>query len=296
MIVLQAEVDEGVAAIISKIRAFKQDFPLSVLFPEAADATRGAAAAIQAQWKAYASGDPLPSGDRVKNPTGGYAAGIRMRSDSQWSHHIFSKDAVARWLEDGTPELDMKQTHPYGQRGRVAKKKIKGGGFRYVPYIIIPFRWATPGYGAHMGAKNVIPDQIYRKVLMAREKGGGQTFRRTIVLDGRTASPNFWGDMEGRATYAWGSRLKGVGGNLEGLVAMDGSYEADAGGKMKKRTPYSTYFTFRVISADSPAGAWVKPATKAMRIAEQTAAFMRDKANKMVEEGFQADLERLGEA
>ena len=294
MIVLQAEVDESFAEVVGKIRQFQQDYPISVLFPNAAEATRGAAAAIQSKWKAYASGEPLPSGDKLKSPTGGYAASIKTESDSLWSYRIFSKAAVARWLEEGTPELDMKQTHPYGQRGRVAKKKIKGGGFRYVPYIIIPFRWATPGAGAHMGAKNVIPDQIYRKVLMAREKGGAQRFKRTIVLDGRSASPNFWGEMEGRASYAWGDRLKGVGGALEGLVAMDGSYDADAGGGLKKRTPYSTYFTFRIISADSPAGSWVKPATKALRIAEQTAAAMKDEANKIVAEGVAADLDNLG--
>lgn len=286
MIVLQATMDEALAEIIARIRSFKQDFPLAVLFPSAAQAVKGATAAVQAQWKAYAGGAPLPSGERVKRPTGGYAASIGTTQDSVWSYRVASKAAVARWLENGTPEIDMKQTHPYGKRGRVAKKKMKGGGIRYVPYVIVPFRWATPKSGAHMGVNNVIPDQIYRMIVNGYRKG---TFTKSIVLNAQTASPNFWGDMEARATYAWGDRVKGVGGNLEGLVAMDGTYENKGDGLQKAR-PTSTYFTFRVISADSPAGSWIKPETKPMRIAEQTAAVMAGKVNEMVEAGFLADL------
>ncbi len=283
MILLQAEIDGELVDIISKIRAFQQDFPLATLFPTAASAVRASAYAIQEQWKAFASGEPLPSGDKVKNSSGAYAASINTSQQSLWSYNILSKAAVARWLEEGTPEVDFKQTHPYGPRGRVAKKKIKGGGFRYVPYIIIPFRWATPNAGAHMGIKNVIPEQIYSAIQSGIRKG---TFKRSVVLNGKTASDNFWGEEQQRNTYDWGDRLKGMGGAINGLVAM-------AGQPNKKGTRQSTYFTFRVISADSPASAWIKPATKAMKIAEQTANMMAGKVSKVVEAGFYADLKGL---
>lgn len=285
MITLQAVIDQELIDIIAKIRAFQQDYPLSVLFPAAASAVQEGAAAIQEQWKAYASGEVLPSGDRVKNPTGGYAASITMNRQTLWAYRISSGADVARWLEDGTPEVDFKETHPYGTRGRVAKKKVKGspGVFRYVPYIIIPFRWATPGHGAHMGAKNVIPDQVFAKLRAGIKKG---TFQRSVVLDGKTASPNFWGEAQSRNTYEWGDRVKGVGGNVEGLAAMKGAPD-------KKGVARSSYFTFRVISADSPAGSWIKPATKALRIAEQTAQFMSDKVSKLVEAGFYEDLKGM---
>jgi hypothetical protein len=288
MITVQAEVDESLVELIGKIRQFQQNFPMVVLFPSAAAAVKGAAYAIEAQWKAFASGEPLPSGDRVKSSSGGYAASIKTRQEGVWHYVTSSKAAVARWLEEGTAELDMKETHPYGPRGRVAKKKIPkrlGGGFRYVPYLIVPIRWATPGAGAHMGAKNVIPDQIY-KALIAKDKNKQPKFKRSVVLNEKTASPNFWGEQQQRATYAWGDRLTGEGGNIEGLVAM-------AGAEKKGGRRESTYFTFRVISADSPAGSWVRPAQKALRIAEQTAAFMKEKVNKMVGDGFAADVERL---
>lgn len=288
MITLQAEMDESLVELIGKIRQFQQNFPMSVLFPQAAQAVKGAAYAIEAQWKAYAAGEPLPSGDRVKAPSGGYAASIGTRSESLWHYITSSKADVANWLENGTAELDMKQTHPYGPRGRVAKKRIpksQGGGFRYVPYLIIPFRWATPGSGAHMGAKNVIPDQIY-KMLTAKMPNKQPAFGRSIVLDGKTQSPNFWGEMQTRSTYKWGDTLQGVGGNIEGLVAM-------AGQEDKRGRRPSTYFTFRVISADSPSGAWIKPAQKALRIAEQTAEVMRGKVNDMIAAGFQADMEGM---
>lgn len=287
MIHLQAIIDQELVDIIAKIRAFQQDFPLSVMFPTAAEAVKAGAYAIQDQWKAYASGEPMPSGDKLKNPSGGYAASIGTKQDTLWSYRISSGASVARWLENGTPEVDFKDTHPYGTRARVAKKKVKGatGVYRYVPYLIIPIRWATPGAGAHMGAKNVIPEQVYARIQSGIRKG---TFQRSIVLDGKTSSPNFWGEGQSRNTYDWGSRVKGAGGNLEGLVAMAGAPDS----KGHRR---STYFTFRVISADSPAGAWIKPATKAMRIAEQTAAFMSDKVSKMVEAGFYADLKEMTE-
>lgn len=288
MITIQAEMDDSLVDLIAKMRSFQQNFPMSVLFPQGAAALKGAAYAIESQWKSYASGEPLPDGERVKSSSGGYAASINTRQESVWHYVTSSKAAVARWLEEGTSELDMKETHPYGPRGRVAEKKIPkrlGGGVRYVPYLIIPMRWATPGSGAHMGAKNIIPDQIY-KMLTAKTKDKKQKFGRSVVLEGKTASENFWGELQSRNTYQWGDRVSGVGGNIEGLVAM-------AGQPNKQGRRQSTYFTFRVISADSPAGSWIKPAQKAMRIAEQTASFMQAKVNTMIADGFQADMESI---
>jgi hypothetical protein len=285
---IQAEVDESLATLIGRIRQFQQNYPISVLFPQGAQAVKGGAYAIESQWKSYASGETLPSGDRIKNSSGGYAASINTRQNGFWDYTISSKASVAEWLENGTSELDMKETHPYGTRGRVAKKKIpksQGGGFRYVPYLIIPFRWSTPNSGAHMGAKNVIPDQIY-KMLTAKYMDKSPMFKRSIVLDGKNKSPNFWGESQSRNTYQWGSALLGVGGNIEGLVAMDA-------GKDKRGRQQSTYFTFRVISADSPASAWIKPAQKALKIAEQTAEAMKGKVNTMIADGFKADMENM---
>lgn len=281
MIHLQAEVDESIANIIARIREFDMDFPLSRLFPTAAQAAKLAAYSIQEQWKAYAGGEPLPSGDRVKHPTGGYAASIQTKKESMWEYTISSKAAVASWMENGTPEIDMKQTHPFGERGRVANKGTKKNP-RWVPYVIVPFRWATPGSGAHMGIKNVIPEQIYKQIQAGVRKG---SFSRSVVLDGKTASDNFWGQSQTRNTYQWGSRLQAEG-NIGGLVAMAGKPKSNG-------TRESSYFTFRIISADSPAGSWIKPATKPLRVAEQTAEVMADKVSKAVEDGFMADLEGM---
>lgn len=288
MITLQVDVDESLLTLIGRIREFSAGESMANLFPTAVQAVKGAAASVESQWRAYARGEPLPSGDSIKHPTGGYEQSIKTKPQSAWSYDVFSMSSVAHFLEDGTPEVDMKQTHPYGPRGRVAKKKMPGGGFRYVPYLVIPFRWATPGSGAHMGPKNIIPDQIYNALTKGIRKG---SFSRTVVLDGKTESPNFWGEAQSRATYQWGSRLKGAGGNIEGLVAMNGDYSNQGDGTLAQKKRYSTYFTFRIISADSPPDAWIKPATKALKIAEQTAAFMRDKVNDMIDAGFRSDIE-----
>jgi hypothetical protein len=289
MITMQASIDSDIFDAIDSMKQFSMGLPMSVLFPNAAQAVKAGAYAIAEQWKSYAGGESLPSGDKIKNPSGGYAKGIAVKQNGMWDYTIYNHSDIAQWLEDGTKAVDFKQTHPYGNKGRVAKKKIpkkEGGGYRYVPYLIIPIRWGTPENGARIGIKNIIPEQIYNKLRVEIKSG---TFKKTIVLAGNKYTSNFWGDMQKRSSYSWGSRLqgdafKGIENSettgtpyISGLVAME-----------KGRG--SGYMTFRVISADSPQNSWIKPATKGMQIAKQTADFMTGKVDKMVNEAFNVDL------
>lgn len=238
----------------------------------------------QSTWKSYAMGEPIPGSPyRIKHPTGGYAAAVQVRSDGPFDYTVFNESQAARELDEGTAQLDMKLTHPYGPKSRVANHGTKMNP-RWVPYLIVPFRWGTPGSsGGHF--RNIIPDQIYA-MLRTQIKSG--VFVRTKVLPTSHVEPNFWGDSVQRAEYEgeggqenWGSMLRGVGGNMEGMSVMDADTK-------KKRS--STYFTFRVISAESPAGSWIKPATPAMHITQHVADNVKDIISEMVESGIKVDL------
>jgi hypothetical protein len=284
---MQASIDSDIFEAVDRMKQFSMGLPMSVMFPNAAQAVKSGAYAIAEQWKSYAGGESLPSGDKIKNPTGGYAAGIAVKQNGMLDYTIYNHSDIAEWIENGTQAADFKQTHPYGPRGRVAKKKIpkkEGGGYRYVPYLIVPYRWKTPVKGAStVGIKNVIPEQIYNRLRTEIRKGA---FKKTIVLEGEKYTSNFWGELQNRTSYSWGSRLQGDA--FEGVENSLNTGTPNISGMVKMQG--AGYMTFRVISADSPKNSWIKPATKGMQIAKQTSDFMAEKVDKMVNEAFNADL------
>lgn len=251
--------------------------------PVTKEAFKTASRIVQATWKGYANGEPIPGSPyRIQHPTGGYARSIMVKNAGPFDYTIYSESEIAKFLEDGTSELDMKTTHPYGEKGRVANHGTKKNP-RWVPYLIVPFRWGTPGAVGHF--RNIIPEEIYSMIRLQIKKG---QFVRTRVLPTTHTEPNFWGEQIQRAEYegednqnTWGSMLKGIGGNIEGLSAM----MTDTA---RKRS--TAYFTFRVISAESPATSWIKPATPAMHITQHVANNTKNIVEEIIQEALKADL------
>ncbi len=238
---------------------------------------------IAATWRDYAMGSPIPgSSNQIKHPTGGYAAGVKVAQVSPFEYRIYNDSEIASIIEDGAESYDMKDKHPFGPKSRVANHGTKKNP-RWVPYCIIPMRWGTPGSTGHF--KNIIPEDVY-KLIMAKRRAG--TFERTRATGTTHPEPNFWGQQVQRAEYEgvkgrpmWGSSLKGVGGYMEGMSAM----VADAG-----KATSSEYVTFRVISAESPAGMWIQPARPAHKISEHVARNTADMVLEMVEAGMMSDI------
>ena len=251
--------------------------------PSTSAAFRVAANIVQATWKSYAMGAAIPgTSNRLKHPTGGYAAHVQVRSDGPFDYTVYNDSKVAQMIEDGTKQLDMKTTHPYGKKSRVANHGTKDNP-RWVPYLIVPFRWGTPRATGHF--RNIIPEQIYTMLRMQIKAG---EFVRTRVLPATHPESNYAGEAIQRAEYegeqrqdTWGSMLRGVGGDMEGMSVMVADTE-------KKRS--SAYFTFRVISAESPASSWIKPATPALHISQHVADNVRDIVNEMIQAGLRQDL------
>jgi hypothetical protein len=252
------------------------------------NAIKEAALHIQSTWVDFASGGSLKGiAEPLKRPNGGYARSIKTEPTGPFGYEIYSEAKVAEWIENGTEELDMKTTHPYGPRSRVSKE-----GF---PYVIIPFRWGTPGNGdgERVGfGKNVMTAGTHRRLLK-------NNFRPSTVTESPNKSSyktlNYHGEMVGRAQYrdnegnsTWGSRLE-TDGFMNGMVRFENGY--DKKGNIGKR--YGGYFTFRVISAKqllTRPYSWIKPAMPARHVTRAVADATRKNVNEIIEAGLMRDV------
>jgi len=197
---------------------------------------------------------------------GKYINNIRTEQTGLFSHEIFSEAKEADWIENGTKDLDMKTTHPFGRKSRVSKEGV--------PYLIVPFRWKTPDT---IGFK--MPKNVYDIVLKFKK------METTVSADSPNAKKtlNAKGEMVGRAEYNKGyGRLKGEEyGNMSGMVRSTDSTGKDRSGG---------YLSFRVISAKSPANSWKREGMPARYVTKLVAREMEKPVNKLVEDAIMEDL------
>jgi hypothetical protein len=246
--------------------------------PNTEKAVKGAAGLIRGKWVEFAGGGSLKGVEKLKRPGGGYAKSIKVQQTGAFEHEIYSDSKVADWIENGTKELDMKTTHPYGSRSRVSPRAVSKKTGKVLregsSYLIVPFRWGTP---KAIGFKNIIPAHIYSMV---------KKLKKTQTTAGADNSPvrtpNARGEMKGRAQYEWGGRFEYALGNanFSGMVRS-----TDSTGKNRS----GGYFTFRVISSKSKKG-WVKPAEPARHVTRALAEETRESVNAFVESGLMEDL------
>jgi hypothetical protein len=237
---------------------------------------------IQGVWQNYALGNKrLPGVAALKNPNRKYAESIRTKPTGPFEHEIYSEAEIADWIENGTKELDMKKTHPYGPRSRISKE-----GF---PYVIIPFQWGTPGdkKNQRVGFHNVMPINIYNIVSKFKK------METKVSADSPHAekSHNYQsfygnGEMAGRARYNKGyDRLEGRKfGNMEGMVRT-----TDSTGKDRS----AGYFTFRVISAKqllTKPYSWIRPAEPAYHVTRGVKEYTEDEVAMTAREGLEKDF------
>jgi hypothetical protein len=250
--------------------------------PGTAKAAAAAAASVQNTWQRYARGEiSLPGVPPMKKPSGGYIEGIKTIPQGDFDYDIVNTAKNAAAIEYGTPELDMKTTHPYGPRSRVSKKGT--------PYLIVPFNWKTP-----TALGSVMPRSIYNIVRNENK------FERTIVDKTKHIESNARGEDVERDDYKhWGGRLtmpqifKAAETaptidtkqlfNMNGMVAMEESSE---------KSKHTQYYTFRVISAESAPGSWIKPASPASHVTQGVKSAVENDVNKLFEAGFRRDLGR----
>jgi hypothetical protein len=237
--------------------------------PETQNAFSEAAGKIQKRWIRWAMGGPIDGIPNIKVPNGKLSSSIKINPNGPFDVNIETASPYAKRIQEGTPELDMKTTHPYGPRSRVSKKGI--------PYLIVPFRWGTEKERAHFG--NFIPHSIYQKqalkMIMSYKTGKTHT------------EDNYRGQPVERDEYEWGSRLLAEG-NLNGAVRMFDDTKSKNGG------PKSTYFTFRIISAAqivTNPRSWIRKAVPPIDVVGALKRTMQPEVERIIQAGLEADIQ-----
>jgi hypothetical protein len=257
------------------------------VLPATSAAMGGGAQYIATRWRDFASGGSLDGVESLPRPNRSYALGVKVKRLGPFNYEIYNETKAATQIDEGTPELDMKTTHPYGPKSRVTQSGPNKG----IPYLIIPFRWGTPGTerNPRVGFRNVMPKEVYN--IVKNKMKFAQT-KTTVSADVSTKkTPNASGDMVGRAQYsdvteskAWGDMLtadmgEGVTDNMVGMSSMLGQNGKAAG-----------YLTFRVISAASPSGSWIRPEVKPRHVETALADAGRQFINEIVDDALREDL------
>lgn len=272
---IDVSVDSSVLAGLSEaMRIIKTD-----VLREVKASVDEAAGLVANTWRDWATGDvALPDVGGIDKPSAEIARSIKIDRAGAWQRVIYSDNKEMAKIEEGSPgmdiEYDMKKTHPYGPRSRVTKSgKNKG-----TPYLIVPFRWGTPGQKdkgrAHFA--NYIPKAVFNT--------GIKVSRLTVsqILETRHTEPNARGQDVERAEYKWGGR-----------VTAKKAWEKNAAG-MVRMANGSGYFTFRIISAKSPAGSWIyrrkEPAKQPLDVTGALVKATQPEVEAIVEDGVRRAL------
>lgn len=241
------------------------DFPPDIPFgPDAFPAVVGAVQAMAnaaiLQWKAYAQGEPLPNGQVIGIRSGTYEGSIQLAQISPFHYRVFSNLPYAEAIESGSPARDMKRMLDSSLKVRHSEKTGKR-------YLIIPFRWGTPGTVGFGG--NVMPQVVHdfwkpKSVLRSHTVSFGTRPSGTGAYDLKTRKPV----LVPQASYEFGARLtqKHLGAMGIGTQFKGKNYKTHPmAGMVNMRNPggsggaaHSGHLTFRIMSEDSPG--WRAPA------------------------------------
>lgn len=218
---------------------------------------------VQRQWKGWAMGGDIDGIDSIKHPNNKLSKSINIANKGDFHSVVFSNSMYAQRIEDGTPEVDMKEKYPYARKSRISKKGV--------PYLIIPFRWGAGKEAAHFRG-NVVPDYL----LNALRKMKTSQKKETTHFES-----NYQGQPIPRAEYNWGGRITEEMADDDrqiGLVRMAGG-----GG----------YFTFRIISAKSPSGSWIRKEVKPIPVSSTIAKNTQKQAEDLMAEAIKTDIMQL---
>lgn len=220
---------------------------------------------IQKSWQNWAMGGSIAGASDIKKPNPNLARSIKIRRIGDFNISIGTDSLYMERIQNGVAEYDMKDTYPYGKKSRVSK--------RGVPYLIIPFRWGTPsgngGGRAHFG--NTITQEVYAILKSRKFKMSGRTSKTH-------GEKNYSGENIERGEYEWGDRVNDKSaGNMNGMVRM-------------RSHKTSTYFTFRLISANSPANSWKRKAIPPNDVVSAVEKATRKDVEALLQEGLEQEL------
>lgn len=244
--------------------------------PNTAEAFQRAAQMVRQMWIGYLQGSiTLPGVENPDNVTSAMVKSIKTQDKSspyEFFQSIYSDNRQLAELERGRKEVeyDMKKTHPYGRKSRVSKKGI--------PYLIIPFRWGTPNKKGTKRAhfNNFIPQEQYETSVKGLEISAVNSLKKYF-------ESNFKGESIERQGYDWAKF---------GRLKKDQAWNDRSVGMVRmKDVTGSTYFTFRIVSAKSPASSWIyhKDSKPGINYMGALANAVMPKVDKIISEGIRAD-------
>ena len=268
-------IDYSLAELNSLVKAFAntvENAPEAAL-PNTASAFGKAVHYVHNLWTGYLTGDnDLDGIEHLDNVTSAMVQSIRTRKNGAFDYTISSDNRQLEQAIKGRKEVeyDMKKTHPYGNKSRVSRKGI--------PYLIIPFRWGTPNKKGTKRAhfNNFIPQKNYETSVKGLELSSLNELKKYYEANAKGE------DIE-RQGYNWAKN---------GRLKEDQAWDNRSIGMVRmKDVTGSTYFTFRIISAKSPASSWIykkpaKPGINYMQALEQAA---RPEVERIISQGLKAD-------
>ena len=272
MITYQIEYD------LTELKNLAENFPRNMTeaaLPNTAEAFDRAARMVRQMWTNYLMGAQTLDGiDFMSGVTSAMVKSIKSRQNGDFDHTVYSDSMQLERKTKGQKEAedDMKQTHPYGKKSRVSKKGV--------PYLIIPFRWGTPnGKGTKRGHSffnNMIPQMNYETSVKGLKLSAVNEAKKYFEA-------NFKGESIARQGYDWAKK---------GRLTKEQAWDDRSVGMVRMRdVTGSTYFTFRIVSAKSPANSWIYhkdavPGVDVLAALERTA---KPKIERIIEDGIAAD-------
>ena len=267
---------------LTELNKLKENFArgmTTAAFPNTDAAFQRAAQMVRQMWVNYLSGGQLPGIDNLDGVTSAMVKSIKIKDNTnleEFSQTVYSDSMALQQKVNGNKEVeyDMKKTHPYGKKSRVSKKGI--------PYLIIRFRWGTPNQKGTKRAhfNNVIPQMNYETSVKGLEISSKNELKNYF-------EKNFRGENIERQGYDWAKF---------GRLTEDQAWNDRSVGMVKmKDVTGSTYFTFRIISAKSPASSWIykraaNPPVDVMGALQKAAL---PKIDTLINKGLEADLRML---
>ena len=243
------------------------------VMPNTSKSVTAAAQYVQSVWSDYLAGGELNGIEVLDKPINPKNARLRIDNKGDFASDVVSDSRQVIDIQQGTQPVyyDMKQTHPYGNKSRVNKDGI--------PYLIIPFRWGTPGNnGSNRRWNNTIPQINYDTAVKDLKLSQTNEAKNYI-------SKNAKGNNVERAGYDWAKF---------GRLTKDKAWNDNSVGmvRMKDTNSKSTYFTFRIISAKSPMGSWLywKDGKDARDMLGALKNTVQERVSDIIETGIRKDL------
>lgn len=198
---------------------------------------------------------------QLKSTRNRFIQNIRVVDDGKLKGSVlldYSKDRLVKMIEEGTYPFDMKD-------GFMKSSKIKVGknGKRY---LIIPFRWSTPGsVGQSEVFSNQLPKEVY-KIAKAQPKdipvaGGGM---RSMGLQLEQLPEQFQTkgvrpEIQATAKSPLFEAYQHKNSIYEGVTAQQDGV-----------TGQNRYFSFRRVSENSDPRSWIHKGMEAKNLMEKT--------------------------